>query len=97
MRATRVLRRRTGSARLRGPTAPFVGGTGGVDDVGLGDPSPRADDDERGDAEFDGEKQAGQQAEEMRTGGSGFPSEPISFGALGGRRPVVEKESFAML
>ena len=85
------LRRRTGSARPRGPTAHFVGGTGGRADVGRGDPSPRAGDDEGGDGEADGEKQACPQAEEMRTGGRGFPGEQISSGARGGRRPAVEK------
>ena len=69
----------------------LMGGTGGVDDLGLGDPSPRAGEDEGGDGEAEGEKQACEQTEEMGTGGSGFHNEQISRAALGLGRPIVEK------
>lgn len=53
----------------------LMGDAGGVDDLGLGDLSPRAGDDEVGDGETDGERQAWKQTEEMGTGGRGFRDE----------------------
>ncbi len=47
----------------------FARGAGDVDDLGFGDAGPRVGEDQRGEDEAGGQREAGEQTEEMRTGG----------------------------